>query len=108
MLDRGKTKALGPKRVPADETGFANGRGAELYQAYQDRLKVLNAVDFGDLLMHVVVILQNHRDILGEYQDRFRYILVDEYQDTNTAQYMFLRLLAARHRSICCVGDDGQ
>lgn len=108
MLDRWKNKALGPKRVPADETGFANGRGAELYQAYQDRLKILNAVDFGDLLMHVVVILQNHPDILAEYQNRFRYILVDEYQDTNTAQYMFLRLLAAGHRNICCVGDDDQ
>ena len=108
MIDRWKNKALGPKRVPRDEAGFANGRGAELYQAYQDRLKVLNAVDFGDLLLHVVTILQRHPDVLADYQNRFRYILVDEYQDTNVAQYMFLRLLAAGHRNICCVGDDDQ
>lgn len=108
MLDRWKNKALGPKRVPPDECGFANGRGAELYQLYQDRLRVLNAVDFGDLLMHVVTILQNHPDVLADYQKRFRYILVDEYQDTNVAQYLFLRLLAAEHRNICCVGDDDQ
>ncbi len=108
MIDRWKNKALGPKRVPADECGFANGRGAELYQAYQDRLKTLNAVDFGDLLLHVVTILQRHPDVLADYQNRFRYILVDEYQDTNVAQYLFLRLLAAGHRNICCVGDDDQ
>jgi DNA helicase II / ATP-dependent DNA helicase PcrA len=108
MLDRWKNKALGPRRVPPDECGFANGRGAELYQAYQDRLRVLNAVDFGDLLLHVVIILQNHKDVLRDYQARFKYILVDEYQDTNVAQYMFLRLLAAGHRNICCVGDDDQ
>ncbi len=108
MLDRWKNKALGPRRVPPDETGFANGRGAELYQAYQERLRVLNAVDFGDLLLHVVTILQTNRDVLADYQNRFRYILVDEYQDTNVAQYLFLRLLAAGHRNICCVGDDDQ
>jgi DNA helicase-2/ATP-dependent DNA helicase PcrA len=108
MLDRWKNKALGPRRVPPDECGFANGRGAELYQAYQDRLRVLNAVDFGDLLLHVVTILQNHNDVLADYHNRFRYILVDEYQDTNVAQYLFLRLLAAGHRNICCVGDDDQ
>ncbi|MEM7745868.1 MAG: UvrD-helicase domain-containing protein [Pseudomonadota bacterium] len=108
MLDRWKNKAQGPRQVPADECGFANGRGAELYQAYQERLKTLNAVDFGDLLLHVVHILQRHPDVLADYQGRFRYILVDEYQDTNVAQYMFLRLLAAEHRNICCVGDDDQ
>ncbi|MEM9046534.1 MAG: UvrD-helicase domain-containing protein, partial [Pseudomonadota bacterium] len=108
MLDRWKNKALGPAKVPADECGFANGRGAELYQAYQDRLKVLNAVDFGDLLLHVVTIFQKHSHVLEDYQNRFKYILVDEYQDTNVAQYLWLRLLAAKHRNICCVGDDDQ
>ncbi|MEM0989938.1 MAG: UvrD-helicase domain-containing protein [Pseudomonadota bacterium] len=108
MLDRWKNKALGPAQVPPDECGFANGRGAELYRAYQDRLKTLNAVDFGDLLLHVVHILQRHEDVLADYQTRFRYILVDEYQDTNVAQYLLLRLLAREHRNICCVGDDDQ
>ncbi|MEM7178970.1 MAG: UvrD-helicase domain-containing protein, partial [Pseudomonadota bacterium] len=108
MLDRWKNKALGPTRVPAEECGFANGRGAEFYAAYQDRLRVLNAVDFGDLLLHVVHIFQNNPAILDDYQNRFKYILVDEYQDTNVAQYLWLRLLAAGHRNICCVGDDDQ
>ncbi len=108
MIDRWKNKALGPRRVPADECGFANGRGADFYQAYQDRLRTLNAVDFGDLLLHVVTILQNNPDVLDDYQQRFKYILVDEYQDTNVAQYMWLRLLAGGHKNICCVGDDDQ
>ncbi|MEM8792201.1 MAG: UvrD-helicase domain-containing protein [Pseudomonadota bacterium] len=108
MLDRWKNKALGPTQVPADECGFANGRGAELYAAYQERMRTLNAVDFGDLLLHVVTIFQKHKAVLEDYQERFRYILVDEYQDTNVAQYLWLRLLAARHRNICCVGDDDQ
>ena len=108
MLDRWKNRAVLPGKVPPDECGFANGRGAEFYQAYQDRLRVLNAVDFGDLLLHVVTILQQHGDVLADYQGRFRYILVDEYQDTNVAQYLLLRLLAAEHRNICCVGDDDQ
>ncbi|HSF94610.1 MAG TPA: 3'-5' exonuclease, partial [Thermohalobaculum sp.] len=101
-------RAQGPGRVPAEECGFAGGRGAEIYTLYQDRLKTLNAVDFGDLILHVVQIFQNNKDVLADYQKRFRYILVDEYQDTNVAQYLWLRLLAAGHRNICCVGDDDQ
>ncbi len=108
MLDRWKNKALRPSQVPEDEAGFSNGRGTEFYAAYQDRLKTLNAVDFGDLLLHVLTIFQTRPDILRQYQERFRYILVDEYQDTNVAQYLWLRLLAAEHRNICCVGDDDQ
>ncbi|MEM8699512.1 MAG: 3'-5' exonuclease, partial [Pseudomonadota bacterium] len=108
MLDRWKNKALTPGKVPADECGFANGRGAELYEAYQARLKTLNAVDFGDLLLHVVTIFQGFPEVLADYQKRFKYMLVDEYQDTNVAQYLWLRLLAAEHRNICCVGDDDQ
>jgi len=82
--------------------------GAELYAQYQERLKTLNACDFGDLLLHVVNIFQDHPDVLAKYQNWFRYILVDEYQDTNVAQYLWLRLLAAEHKNICCVGDDDQ
>ncbi len=108
MLDRWKNKALGPDKVPADETGFAQGRGAEFYAAYQARLRTLNAVDFGDLLLHMVTILRTHPDVLEDYQSRFKYILVDEYQDTNVAQYLWLRLLAGGHNNICCVGDDDQ
>ena len=108
MLDRWKNKAVSPGRVPPDECGFANGRGGELYKIYQERLRTLNAVDFGDLLLHVVNILQTHEDVLADYQARFKYVLVDEYQDTNVAQYLFLRLLAAEHKNICCVGDDDQ
>jgi DNA helicase-2/ATP-dependent DNA helicase PcrA len=108
MLDRWKNRAQVPERVPADECGFAGGRGAELYAFYQQRLRTLNACDFGDLLLHVVQIFQKHADVLEAYQHRFRYILVDEYQDTNIAQYLWLRLLAAKHKNICVVGDDDQ
>ncbi|HUF55004.1 MAG TPA: UvrD-helicase domain-containing protein, partial [Thermohalobaculum sp.] len=108
LLDRWKNRALGPSQVPADEAGCAHGRATELYAAYQERLRTLNAVDFGDLLLHVVRIFQHHEDVLADYQRRFRYILVDEYQDTNVAQYLWLRLLAAGERNICCVGDDDQ
>ena len=82
--------------------------GGELYAEYQERLKTLNAVDFGDLLLHMVTIFQSHDDVLQQYQRWFRFILVDEYQDTNVAQYLWLRLLAGGHKNICCVGDDDQ
>ena len=82
--------------------------GSDLYRKYQTRLRELNAVDFGDLLLHMVTIFQNHPDVLEQYQRWFRYILVDEYQDTNIAQYLWLRLLAGGHKNICCVGDDDQ
>ena len=108
-IDGWKNRGLTPGKVPAGEAqAFANGKGAELYQAYQLRLKVLNAADFGDLLLEPLRIFQEHPEILAEYQDRFRYMLVDEYQDTNVAQYLWLRLLAQKHRNICCVGDDDQ
>jgi DNA helicase-2/ATP-dependent DNA helicase PcrA len=96
-IDGWKNKALDPKNVPEGEArGTMNGRGRELYQAYQDRLKTLNACDFGDLLMHPIRLLRDNPDVLADYHRRFRYILVDEYQDTNTAQYLWLRLLAQR------------
>ena len=107
-IDHWKNRAWTPQKVPASEAGAFNNRGTELYDQYQERLIQLNAVDFGDLLLHVVTIFQTHADILEQYQRWFRYILVDEYQDTNVAQYLWLRLLAGGHRNICCVGDDDQ
>ena len=108
IIDNWKNRAWTPDKVPAGEAGAFNNRATELYEQYQTRLRELNAVDFGDLLLHVVTIFQTHEDVLKQYQRWFRYILVDEYQDTNVAQYLWLRLLAADHKNICCVGDDDQ
>jgi DNA helicase-2/ATP-dependent DNA helicase PcrA len=108
MIDSWKNRALLPDRVPNSEAHAYNHRGTELYEAYQARLRTLNAVDFGDLLLHCVTIFQSHPDVLDQYQRWFRYLLVDEYQDTNVAQYLWLRLLAQAHHNICCVGDDDQ
>ena len=109
LIDSWKNRAMTPKDVPAGESfAYGNGKGAELYEAYQQRLKTLNAVDFGDLLLDVITILRTHPEVLAEYQNRFAYILVDEYQDTNVAQYLWLRLLAGQKRNVCCVGDDDQ
>jgi len=108
IIDQWKNRAWTPDTVPAGEAGAYDRKAVALYRQYQQRLIALNAVDFGDLLLHVVTIFQRHADVLADYQRRFRHILVDEYQDTNVAQYMWLRLLAAGHRNICCVGDDDQ
>ena len=109
VIQRWKDRGLTPRQVArGDEVEFANGRALELYAAYQERLRTLNAADFGDLLLHNLTIFAAHPDVLADYQRQFRYILVDEYQDTNVAQYLWLRLLAQRHRNICCVGDDDQ
>jgi hypothetical protein len=109
FIDSWKNRGLAPKDVaPGEAAVFANGKGGKLYAAYQDRLKSLNAVDFGDLLLHCLTLFREHADVLSLYHERFRYILVDEYQDTNTAQYLWLRLLAQGRRNIACVGDDDQ
>jgi DNA helicase-2/ATP-dependent DNA helicase PcrA len=109
LMDGWKNRGLTPDKVPRGEAfGFAEGKGAELYAAYQKRLKELNAADFGDLLLEVLRLFLDNPDILADYQRRFRYILVDEYQDTNVAQYLWLRLLAGGSPNICCVGDDDQ
>ncbi len=108
IIDGWKNKALTPDKVPASDGGAYNHKGVELYAQYQARLKELNACDFGDLLLHMVTIFQDHPDVLAQYQRWFAYILVDEYQDTNVAQYLWLRLLAQGHKNICCVGDDDQ
>ncbi|WP_193176537.1 ATP-dependent helicase [Oricola nitratireducens] len=100
MIDGWKNKGWGPKDIPeGDARAFANGKGRELFSAYQDRLRTLNACDFGDLLCHPIRILRDNPDVLAEYHAKFKYILVDEYQDTNTAQYMWLRLLAQRPKT---------
>ncbi|WP_404829710.1 ATP-dependent helicase [Stappia indica] len=109
LLDGWKNRGLTPDQVPEGEArAFANGRGRSLYEQYQERLSILNAADFGDLLLHVITLFKQNGDILKEYQRRFAYMLVDEYQDTNIAQYLFLRLLAQGNTNICCVGDDDQ
>ncbi|WP_209347893.1 UvrD-helicase domain-containing protein [Pontixanthobacter sp. CEM42] len=109
LIDRWKNRGLNPDDLDATENeSYANGRGQEFYRTYQERLKALNACDFGDLLLHVLNIFRKHREVLGQYQKRFKYILVDEYQDTNQVQYLWLRLLAQERKNICVVGDDDQ
>jgi len=109
LIDSWKNRGLSPKDVPPGDGGsFADGRGIKLYQAYQDRLKMLNACDFGDLLLENLRLFREHPDVLKDYHQRFHYMLVDEYQDTNVAQYLWLRLLAQGRKNICCVGDDDQ
>jgi DNA helicase-2/ATP-dependent DNA helicase PcrA len=95
LIDGWKNRGLGPSQVPAGEASvFANGKGGKLYASYQERLKILNAADFGDLLLENIRLFREHPDVLRQYQGRFKFILVDEYQDTNVAQYLWLRLLA--------------
>jgi DNA helicase-2/ATP-dependent DNA helicase PcrA len=109
LIDQWKNRGWAPAKLPpAEGSHFAGGRGGVLYGLYQDRLRILNACDFGDLLLHNLTIFAAHPEVLAEYHDRFRYLLVDEYQDTNVAQYLWLRLLAQKHRNLCCVGDDDQ
>jgi DNA helicase-2/ATP-dependent DNA helicase PcrA len=109
IIQRWKDRALTPDKVSGDDAGeFANGKAAEIYRQYQARLAEVNAVDFGDLVMHCVTLWQTHPDVLAQYHRRFRHILVDEYQDTNVAQYLWLRLLAQGTQDVCCVGDDDQ
>jgi len=109
LIDGWKNKGLRPSQVPKEDAQlYADGRGITLYAEYQQRLKSLNAVDFGDLILTCLTLFQHNPELLADYQRRFRYILVDEYQDTNVAQYLLLRLLAQGHKNICCVGDDDQ
>ena len=109
IIQRWKDRGLPPARItPTEDTDFADGHARALYAAYQDRLRTLNAADFGDLLLHMTEILREQPEVLAQYHRQFRYILVDEYQDTNLVQYLWLRLLAQDHHNICCVGDDDQ
>ena len=109
LIDGWKNKGLTPDKLNHKQSfKFADGKGQKLYEIYQARLKVLNAVDFGDLLLHNLTIFLDHPDVLKRYHSKFRYILVDEYQDTNVCQYLWLRLLAQGSQNICVVGDDDQ
>ncbi len=113
VISRWKDRGLTPDKVPPSDlrggTGGEEDPALKIYKIYQERLQVLNAVDFGDLLLLTVRLFSEHGEILKHYQTQFRYILVDEYQDTNVVQYLWLRLLAKRdHQNICCVGDDDQ
>ncbi|MBS1037175.1 ATP-dependent helicase [Gluconobacter cerinus] len=112
IIQRWKDRGLTPDRVtPAEDTDFANGQALAIYRGYQQRLRELNTCDFGDLMLHMVEILRSQPNVLAQYHRIFRYILVDEYQDTNTIQYLWLRLLAKREEgpsNIACVGDDDQ
>src|SRR6202034_393796 len=104
LIDSWKNRGIDPKSVPASEAAeFAGGKSAALYESYQARLKALNAVDFGDLLLEPLRLLREHSDVLNTFCRRFRYILVDEYQDTNVVQYLFLRLIAQANGNLCCV-----
>ncbi len=109
VIQRWKDQGLGPDKVPAGrDAEYLQGRAVELYRAYQARLKAVSAVDFGDLLLHCLTLFLAHEDVLADFQRRWRYILVDEYQDANVAQYLWLRLLAQGGGNLCCVGDDDQ
>jgi len=109
LIDRWKNRGQRPPNVPPGEShAYADGQGAALYGRYQQRLARLNAADFGDLLLHMLTIFEEHPDVLADYQKRFKYLLVDEYQDTNIAQYSWLKALAGTRHNIACVGDDDQ
>ena len=119
VIQRWKDRGLSPDRIsPAEDSEFGAGKARPIYADYQARLKQLNAADFGDLMLHMTDILRTRPDVLAQYHRTFRYILVDEYQDTNTVQYLWLRLLAQKttekttdeqgEANICCVGDDDQ
>ena len=109
LIDKWKNAGKTPADLDAaDNEAYANGKGQHLYRIYQARLLALNACDFGDLLLHALTLLRKNRDVLEKYQQQFKYILVDEYQDTNAVQYLWLRLLAQTRKNIACVGDDDQ
>ena len=109
VIQRWKDRGLTAGRVTEAEGADAvGGLALPLYREYQERLRALNATDFGDLLLHGLTLFRDHPEVAGKYQRQFRYVLVDEYQDTNVAQYLWLRALAQQHRNLCCVGDDDQ
>ena len=108
LIDHWKNHAWLPDNLPQSDMNSFDGKGPKLYKLYQERLKILNSVDFGDLILLPIRLMQDNPDLLERYQRTFKFILVDEYQDTNVAQYLWLRLLAEGHKNICCVGDDDQ
>ncbi len=107
-ISRMKDKNVGPGSLESAAFDVSLPKLKDVYETYQYRLRSMNAADFGDLLMHNLTLFTTQPDVLAYYQDKFRYILVDEYQDTNNGQYQWLLKLAAIHKNICCVGDDDQ
>ena len=109
LIDKWKNKGILPGNISRDDGDyFANGKGKVLYKKYQDQLKFFNAADFGDLILECIRLFNENQDILEQYQNRFKFMLVDEYQDTNSSQYALLKLLSNKWMNICCVGDDDQ
>lgn len=108
VIERWKDRGLLPEDVQNETSEMANGKGPKLYAMYQERLRELNACDFGDLMLHHLTLMRKHPDVLEQIQSRFQYLLVDEYQDTNVAQYLWLRLIAQKNKNICVVGDEDQ
>jgi DNA helicase-2/ATP-dependent DNA helicase PcrA len=108
FISSAKNELISPEQFPMHYGGFIEDITAEIYPEYQKQLKAQNSVDFGDLLYLTVKMLKEHEDILKKYQERYKYIMIDEYQDTNTAQYQFARLLSQKYKNICVVGDDDQ
>ena len=108
LLDHWKNNAWTPDRLPQDEINKFDGKGQKIYKLYQERLSILNSVDFGDLILFPILLMQLNSDLLDQYHKIFKYILVDEYQDTNVSQYKLLKLLTGKYQNICCVGDDDQ
>ncbi len=109
LISSWKDKGFKPDDInQADNDFFANGKATNIYKTYQSRLVTLNSADFGDLLLYNLTIFSEHLDILQKYQSKILYFLVDEYQDTNTIQYLWLKLFANKSQNICCVGDDDQ
>jgi len=107
-ISRAKNQLYTPEMFDREASGYYNSKVAEVYYRYQERLKGNNCLDFDDLIMQTVILFGQSADILRYYQEKFKYVLVDEYQDTNHAQYMFVRLLTEAHRNLCVVGDDDQ
>lgn len=108
-ISKAKDEFLSPSEYEAEHRGdFHKTKVASVYKEYQKRLKANNALDFDDLLFKTVELFQFHPEILEKYQERFRYIMVDEYQDTNHVQFLFVSMLAGKYRNLCVVGDDDQ
>ncbi len=109
IIQQWKDQGLTPDKITnPQDLQAGGGHATSVYKIYQERLRSLNATDFGDLILHMLTLFTDYPEVLREFASRFKYILVDEYQDTNIAQYLWLRLLASYHKNICCVGDDDQ
>ena len=109
VISTAKNELISPEEFTLRAAGdYAKQKQAQVYREYQQTLKKNNALDFDDLIMKCVELFKNDPEVLDSYQERLRYIMVDEYQDTNTAQFELVRLLAAKYRNLCVVGDDDQ